>query len=59
MRELYEVQILRLLDVIVVDNYGRGAAAHLLAELCVVLLLDLEERVGLLRHLATAIICIL
>ena len=57
--KLNEVQVLALLDIVVVDDDGRGASAHLLAELRVVLLLDLDEGVGLLRSLPTRVIGIL
>ena len=57
--KLNEVQILALLDIVVVDDDGRGASAHLLAELLIVLLLDLDKGVGLLRCLPTRVIGIL
>ena len=50
--KLNEVQVLALLDIIVVDDDGRGASVHLLAELCVVLLLDLNEGIGLMCSLS-------
>ena len=54
--KLDEVQILALFNIVVVDDDGRDASSDFLAELIVVLLLDLDQRVSLLSECSKHII---
>ena len=54
--KLDEVQILALFNIVVVDDDGRDASSDFLAELIVVLLLDLDQRVSLLSDCSKHIV---
>ena len=54
--KLDEVQILALFNIVVVDDDGRDASSDFLAELIVVLLLDLDQRVSLLSECSKHIV---
>ena len=54
--KLDEVQILAFLNIVVVDDDGRDASSDFLAELIVVLLLDLDQRVSFLSDCSKHIV---
>ena len=56
--ELNEVDEFTLFDIAIVNDNRGCTALHFLTELCVVLLLDLNQRVGLLCDL-TLTICLI